>query len=68
MRKILAILCTLITLYALKETIFIFTTHDPEILAKKTQLILVAISITLPLVILSLWLWRPKNNNPENPS
>lgn len=60
MRKVFAVLATLITLYVLKETYYIFTTADAEIVKRKSQLILVSLSILIPLIILSLWLWRPK--------
>jgi len=60
MRKVFAVLATLITLYVLKETYYIFTTTDAEIVKRKSQLILVSLSILVPLIILSLWLWRPK--------
>ncbi len=64
LRKILAIILTLITLYAIKETVVIFTSSDAEIVSHRKQLILIALSITVPLVIVSLWLWRPKTPNP----
>ncbi len=60
MRKILAILFTLVTIFAIKETFYIFTATDPDIIKKKTQLSIVAISITLPLIVLTLWLWNGK--------
>lgn len=60
MRKVLAIISTIITLLAIKETYYIFTTTDPEIIKQKGQLILVSFSIVIPLLILTLWLWRPK--------
>lgn len=60
MRKVLAIILTLITLYAIKETVYIFISSDAEILSHKRQLIVIAFSITFPLIILTLWLWRPK--------
>ncbi|KQB99071.1 hypothetical protein [Pedobacter sp. Hv1] len=66
MRKILAILCTLITLYALKETVVIFISKDTEVIAKREILIVIALSITVPLAILSLWLWKPKHTKVEN--
>ena len=66
MRKILAILCTLITAYALKETFVIFTSKEAEIVAQRPILIIIALSITLPLAVLSLWLWKSKNNKIEN--
>lgn len=61
MRKILAVIFTLLALLAIKESAYLLTTGDAEILAKKTQLSIAAISITLPLIILSLWLWRPRD-------
>jgi hypothetical protein len=60
MRKILAILCTLITLYALIETFIIFTSSEAAISTNRPILIVIALSITLPLILLSLWLWKPK--------
>lgn len=66
MRKILAILCTLITIYALKETFVIFTSNDAAIITQRPILIVIALSITIPLALLSLWLWKPKNNKIEN--
>ncbi|MES2448184.1 MAG: hypothetical protein V4546_13440 [Bacteroidota bacterium] len=60
MRKILAIICTLITLYALKETFIIFTSNDTEIIKQRPILIIISLSISLPLALLSLWLWKPK--------
>lgn len=66
MRKILAIICTLITLYAVKETFIIFTSKDADIIAQRPILIVIALSICLPLIVLSIWLWRPKNKNIKN--
>lgn len=66
MRKILAIICTLITLYALKETFVIFTSSNAAITTQRPILIVIALSITIPLALLSLWLWKPKNNKIEN--
>ncbi|MNK04782.1 hypothetical protein D3C87_226550 [compost metagenome] len=60
LRKIIAVLVTIITLWAVKETVVIFTTTDADIVAKRSQLILASLSITIPLVIISLLLWRPK--------
>ncbi|WP_316768565.1 hypothetical protein [Pedobacter frigiditerrae] len=61
-RKVLAVILTIFTLYAIKETVVIFTSSDVEIASHRKQLILIALSITVPLVVLSLWLWRPKQN------
>ncbi len=60
MRKVLAIIFTIITVFAIKETVYIFNSTDAEILAHRSQLILVALSITIPLSIFTLWLWRPR--------
>ncbi|MCX2574604.1 hypothetical protein [Pedobacter sandarakinus] len=65
MRRVLAVICSLITLFALKETINIFTTSDPEIVKQRSILIVIALSISIPLVILSLWLWKPKYKGEE---
>ncbi|WP_343534119.1 hypothetical protein [Pedobacter sp.] len=59
LRKIIAVLLTIIAIWAIKETIFIFTTSDADIAVKRGQLKLASLSITIPLVIASLWLWRP---------
>lgn len=65
MRKVLAIISSIITLLAIKETYYIFTTTDPEIIKQKGQLILVSLSIVIPLLILTLWLWRPKREQAD---
>ncbi|PWS26069.1 hypothetical protein DHW03_18665 [Pedobacter yonginense] len=57
MRKIFAILFTVITVFAIKETVYIFTSTDADIANQRSQLELTALSITVPLVILTLWLW-----------
>jgi hypothetical protein len=64
-RKILAVILTLITLYVIKETVVIFISSDAEIANNRKQLILIALSITVPLFFLTLWLWRPKTPNDE---
>lgn len=66
LRKIIAILVTLITLWAIKETIVIFTSTDADIVAKRDQLKLASLSITIPLIIISLLLWRPKPKGEDN--
>ncbi|MEJ5994232.1 hypothetical protein WG904_07330 [Pedobacter sp. Du54] len=60
MRRFLAILLTIITIFAIKETYYIFSSTDPELVRKKAQLSMVAITITLPLILLTLWLWSGK--------
>ncbi len=66
LRKIIAALVTIIALWAIKETFFIFTSTDADIVAKRSQLILASLSITIPLVIISLLLWRPKPKEEDN--
>ncbi|RDC55414.1 hypothetical protein DU508_17745 [Pedobacter chinensis] len=65
MRKILAVICTLITLFALKETINIFITNETDIVKQRSIFIVIALSIAIPLVILSLWLWKPRHNQDQ---
>lgn len=60
MRKILAIIVTVLTIFAVKESIYIFTSTAPDILRNKIQLSIVAVSITFPLLLLTLWLWSGK--------
>lgn len=59
-RKFFAILATIVTLWVIKETYYIFTTNDIEIAANRAQLKIVCISVVLPLMLLTFWLWRPK--------
>ncbi|MGM9479372.1 hypothetical protein ACS5PU_23320 [Pedobacter sp. GSP4] len=63
MRKILAVICSLITLFAIKETVYVFTSTEPDMVKQKAILIVIALSITVPLFILSFWLWIPKRKN-----
>jgi hypothetical protein len=65
MRRIFAILLTFLTLFAIKESFYIFTTTDPEIVNKKAQFGIVAISITLPLLLFTLWLWSGKRKQQQ---
>lgn len=65
LRKTIAVLVTLITLWAIKETYVIFTSSDADIVAKRDQLKLASLSITIPLIIASLVLWRPKPKENE---
>lgn len=66
MRKILAVICSLATLYAIKETFLIFTSDNSDVTAQRPILIVIGLSICLPLTLLSIWLWRPKKKNIEN--
>lgn len=68
MRKVFAIIFTIATFFAIKETIFIFTSSDADIIAKHTQLKLASLSIAIPLVIISFLLWRPKQKGEKNES
>ncbi|RZK44253.1 MAG: hypothetical protein EOO90_00900 [Pedobacter sp.] len=63
MRKIIAVLFTVITIFAIKETIYIFTSTDPDIAQKKNQYSIVALSLTLPLSLFTLWLWSGKRKS-----
>ncbi|WP_461790060.1 hypothetical protein [Pedobacter sp.] len=59
-RKIIAFLVSIIAIWAIKESIYIFTTNDVDISAKRDQLKLASLSISIPLTIIAIWLWRPK--------
>lgn len=61
LRKIIAAIVTIITLWLIKETIFIFTTSQADIAKNGAFLKLASLSIVIPLVILNFWLWRPKS-------
>ncbi len=61
MRKILAILCAIITLYLIKEMFYLFTTSDVEIIKQRPILLVIELSITIPLILLGIWLWGSKN-------
>ncbi|TKC04594.1 hypothetical protein FA048_19215 [Pedobacter polaris] len=65
MRKVFAIISSIITIFAIKEGYHIFTSSDKDIISQRPILIVIALSIIIPLIVLSLWLWKPKNNNPE---
>lgn len=66
LRKIIAVLVTIIALWAIKETVVIFTSSDADIVARRNQLKLASLSITIPLVIISLLLWCPKPKGEED--
>ncbi len=66
MRKIFAIITTILTFLALKEGFTLLMSTDKAISGQKPILIVIAISIILPLLFLSFWLWKPKKNNSDN--
>lgn len=66
MRKIFAVVCTILTLFVLKETVNIFITGEADIVKQRSIFIVIALSISIPLVILTLWLWKPRNNQEQN--
>jgi hypothetical protein len=68
MRKLFAVLSTIITIFAIKETVYVFTSTEPDMVKQKAIMIVIALSISIPLVILTLWLWSPgrKKNNQQN--
>lgn len=66
MRKVLAIITSIITLFAIKEAYYIFTSTEKDIVNQRPILIVIALSITIPLFVLSLWLWKPKNKQVDN--
>jgi hypothetical protein len=68
MRRALAIITSIITLFAIKEGFHIFSSTDKDIVNQRSILIVIALSIIIPLVLLSLWLWSPKRNNTKTNS
>ncbi|GGE70735.1 hypothetical protein EV200_11225 [Pedobacter psychrotolerans] len=68
MRKIFAVVCTILTLFVLKETVNIFITDEADIVKQRSIFIVIALSISIPLIILTLWLWKPRNNQEQNQS
>ena len=66
MRKILAVICTLITLFVLKETFNVFITDEHDIVKQRSIFIVIGLSISIPLIILSFWLWSPGRKNNES--
>lgn len=66
LRKIIAAIVTIITLWLIKETIFIFTTSEADIVKNGAFLKLTSLSIVIPLLILNFWLWRPKPKVEDN--
>ncbi|WP_293306438.1 hypothetical protein [Pedobacter sp. UBA5917] len=68
MRKILAVICTIITLFAIKEAVYVFISQEADMVKQRPILIVISLSICIPLIVLSLWLWKPraKNNGQQN--
>lgn len=68
MRKLFAVLSTIITLFAIKETVYVFTSNEADMVKQKAIMVVIALSITIPLIILTLWLWSPgrKKNGQQN--
>ncbi|MDQ0638081.1 hypothetical protein QF042_001646 [Pedobacter sp. W3I1] len=68
MRKLFAVLSTIITLFAIKETVYVFNSTAPDMVKQKAIMIVIALSITIPLIVLTLWLWSPgrKKNDQQN--
>lgn len=61
MRRIFAIVSSIITLYAIKEGFTIYFSTEKDVVGQKPILLVIALSIIIPLVLLSLWLWKPKS-------
>jgi len=68
MRKLLAVICTIITLFAIKEAVYVFISQEADMVKQRPILIVISLSICIPLIVLSLWLWKPriKNNDQQN--
>lgn len=65
MRRFLAVLLTIVTIFAIRESIYIFNSNDQDIVAKKAQLSIAAVTITLPLILFTFWLWLGKRAEQE---
>jgi O-antigen/teichoic acid export membrane protein len=65
MRKVFAVISTLITLFILKETITVFFTDEADIVKQRGIFIVIWLSIFIPFSILSFWLWAPRNKNKD---
>jgi len=59
MRKIFALLSTIITLFAIKEAVYVFISQEADMIKQRPILIVISLSICIPLIVLSLWLWSP---------
>ena len=57
MKKIFAVIFTLISIFAIRECYIVFTSLQPDVAAQRNQLILVNLSIIVPLLLFTLWLW-----------
>ncbi|MFW0716836.1 hypothetical protein [Pedobacter sp. N23S346] len=65
MRKVFAIISTLITLFVLKETINVFFTDEADIIKQRGIFIVIWLSIFIPFTILTIWLWGPGNRKKD---
>lgn len=65
MRKVFAIISTLITLFVLKETIDVFFTDEADIIKQRGIFIVIWLSIFIPFTILTIWLWGPGNRKKD---
>ena len=63
MRKVFAVICTIITLFAIKEAVYVFTSTEPDMVKQREIMIVIALSICIHLIILTLWLWSPRKKN-----
>lgn len=62
MKKVFAVICSLLTIGALIETFRIISSDSKEIAGQKPILIVIALSFLIPFLVLCFWLWKPRNN------
>lgn len=65
MRKVLAAIVSIITIFAIREGFNIYTSTEKDVIGQKPILLVIALSIILPLLLLSFWLWKPKAKNSD---
>jgi hypothetical protein len=61
--KAFAILFTLFSIGALKETLRIFTSDAPDIMSNRTELIIISVLITSLIVFLTIRFWKKASDN-----
>ncbi|SDH64480.1 hypothetical protein SAMN05421827_13328 [Pedobacter terrae] len=68
MRKLFAFLSTIITIFAIKEAVYVFISREADMVKQRPILIVISLSICIPLIVLSLWLWSPgrKKDKPQH--